>query len=163
MKNKVAAYAKHIELLALDVDGVLTDGSLYYGSSGEAIKKFHVHDGAGIKAVLESGIRVAVISSRETAIVTNRMNELGVLDVLQGITDKLNALNNLIEKIGIALNSVAYIGDDIADLSIMKNVGLAITVKDGQQQVKQNAHYCTAAKGGHGAVREVCNLLLMNR
>ena len=163
MKNKVAAYAKHIELLALDVDGVLTDGSLYYGSSGEAIKKFHVHDGAGIKAVLESGIRVAVISSRETAIVTNRMNELGVLNVLQGITDKLKALNNLIKNMGIKLNSVAYIGDDVADLSVMKNVGLAITVKDGQQKVKQNAHYCTAAKGGHGAVREVCNLLLMNR
>ena len=163
MKNKVEAYAKHIELLALDVDGVLTDGSLYYGPNGEAIKKFHVHDGAGIKAVLEAGIRVAVISARETSIVTNRMNELGVLDVLQGTTDKLNTLNNLIERIGIELNSVAYIGDDVADLSIMQNVGLAITVKDGQKIAKQNAHYCTAARGGRGAVREVCNLLLMNR
>ena len=91
------------------------------------------------------------------------MNELGVLDVLQGITDKLSALNDFIGKIGIELNAVAYMGDDIADLSIMQNVGLAITVKDGQEVVKKNAHYCTMAKGGHGAVREVCNLLLMSR
>ncbi len=163
MKNKIAVHAKHIELLALDVDGVLTDGSLYYGLDGETIKKFHVHDGAGIKAVLENGIKVVVISSRETQIVSNRMNELGVLDVLQGITDKLSTLNDFIEKIGIELNAVAYMGDDITDLSIMQNVGLAITVKDGQEIVKQNAHYCTMAKGGHGAVREVCNLLLMGR
>ena len=163
MNNKVEAHAKYIKLLALDVDGVLTDGSLYYGPNGETIKKFHVHDGAGIKAVLEVGIRVAVISSRETAIVTNRMNELGVLDVLQGITDKFNALSYLIKKIGIELNSVAYMGDDIADLQIMQNVGLAITVKNGQKKAKQNADYCTEAKGGHGAVREICNILLMNR
>ena len=125
MKNEL--WKKNIRLLALDVDGVLTDGSLYYGQNGELMKKFNVHDGAGIKAVCDAGIEVAIISSRETKIVTNRMNELGVKNILQGIEDKLSALNSLAKKMDIDLNAVAYVGDDIADLKVLEKVGLAIT------------------------------------
>ncbi|MBH97135.1 MAG: phenylphosphate carboxylase subunit delta [Rhodospirillaceae bacterium] len=161
MKNEL--WKKNIRLLALDVDGVLTDGSLYYGQNGELMKKFNVHDGAGIKAVCDAGIEVAIISSRETKIVTNRMNELGVKNILQGIEDKLSALNSLAKKMDIDLNAVAYVGDDIADLKVLEKVGLAITVKNGQNEAKQKAHYCTTANGGEGAVREICELLLMHR
>ena len=161
MKNEL--WKKNIRLLALDVDGVLTDGSLYYGQNGELMKKFNVHDGAGIKAVCDAGIEVAIISSRETKIVTNRMNELGVKNILQGIEDKLSALNSLAKKMDIDLNAVAYVGDDIADLKVLEKVGLAITVKNGQNEAKQIAHYCTTANGGEGAVREICELLLMHR
>mgnify|MGYP001331662625 FL=1 len=135
MKNEL--WKKNIRLLALDVDGVLTDGSLYYGQNGELMKKFNVHDGAGIKAVCDAGIEVAIISSRETKIVTNRMNELGVKNILQGIEDKLSALNSLAKKMDIDLNAVAYVGDDIADLKVLEKVGLAITVKNGQNEANK--------------------------
>ena len=155
--------AKNTELLILDVDGVLTDGSLYYGPDGEVIKRFHVHDGAGIKAVLEAGIKVAVISSRRTPAVDKRMHELGVSHVLQGVGDKLQALNELGERLGIELNAVACVGDDVSDVPMMRSVGLAVAVADARQQAKESAHYSTAARGGHGAVREVCDLLLVAR
>ena len=155
--------AKKVELLVLDVDGVLTDGSLYYGPDGEAIKRFHVHDGAGIKAVLQAGIKVAVISSRQASAVDNRMSELGVADVLQGSRDKLEALNGLVGRLGIELSAVACVGDDVADVPMMRSVGLAIAVVDAQQQARESAHYSTSAKGGYGAVREVCDLLLVAR
>ena len=155
--------AERIELLVLDVDGVLTDGSLYYGSDGEGLKRFHVHDGAGIKAVLEAGIKVAVISSRHARAVDARMKELGVSDVLQGTADKLEALAELAGRLGIELSSVACVGDDVADVPMMRSVGLAIAVMDAQQQATEAAHYSTSTRGGHGAVREVCELLLVAR
>ena len=163
MEQGTLERAKEIELLVLDVDGVLTDGGLYYGPDGEAFKRFHVHDGAGIKALLEAGIRVAVISSRQAPAVDHRMKELGVSEVLQGIADKLQALNGLVERLGLELGAVACVGDDVADVPMMRNVGLAVAVADARQQTKEAAHHSTSARGGHGAVREVCDLLLVAR
>lgn len=163
MRRETLESAKGIELLVLDVDGVLTDGGLYYGAEGEALKRFHVHDGAGIKAVLDAGIKVAVISSRKTPAVDIRMRELGVSDVLQGIDNKLEALNALAGRLGIELEAVACLGDDIADVPMMRSVGLAIAVVDARRQAKESAHHTTSERGGHGAVREVCELLLVAR
>ena len=155
--------ARGIRLLVLDVDGVLTDGSLYYGPAGEALKRFHVHDGAGIKAVMAAGIAVAVISARRSAAVSARMNELGVKTVIQGEENKLEALAGLVEKMDIGLDDVACIGDDTADVSMMRRAGLAIAVADAREPAAEVAHYQTSARGGHGAVREACDMLLLAR
>jgi 3-deoxy-D-manno-octulosonate 8-phosphate phosphatase (KDO 8-P phosphatase) len=163
VEQQTLTRVKEIKLLVLDVDGVLTDGGLYYGTDGEILKKFHVHDGAGIKALLKAGIQVAVISSRHTPAVDIRMDELGVSNVLQGAQNKLDSLNSLVEHLGIKLNAVACIGDDVADIPMMRCVGLAVAVANARQQVKKCAHYSTSAKGGHGAVREICDLLLVAR
>ena len=163
MDRQTLERAKNIELLVLDVDGVLTDGSLYYGPDGEVLKRFHVHDGAGIKALLEAGVRVAVISSRQAPAVGCRMEELGVSDVLEGTADKFQALKGLVERLGIELGAVACVGDDIADVPMMRCVGLAVAVVDARQETVEAAHYSTSARGGHGAVREVCDLLLVAR
>ena len=155
--------ASGIELLVLDVDGVLTDGGLYFGADGEALKRFHVHDGAGIKAVMKAGIQVAVISARETPTVTARMHELGVQEVFQGSNDKLETLTELMSRLEIESAKVACVGDDLADVSMMGVVGLAIAVQNARPQALDAAHYRTSAKGGDGAVREVCDLLLAAR
>ena len=155
--------ARAIELLVLDVDGVLTDGGLYYGAGGESLQRFHVHDGAGMKAVMAAGIRVAVISARRSPAVTTRMNELGVEDVLQGTADKAEAIAELSGRLGIELEAVACVGDDMADVPMMKRAGLAIAVADARDPAVETAHYRTAARGGHGAVREVCDMLLLAR
>jgi len=155
--------ARHVELLVLDVDGVLTDGSLFFGPEGEALKKFHVRDGAGIKAVLEAGIAVAVISSRSSRTVDTRMRELGVTEVLQGCSDKLEALGGILPRLRVDLGRVACMGDDVPDVPMMQRAGFSVAVSDAHEAAKSVAHYCTAARGGHGAVREVCDLLLMAR
>ena len=150
-------------MLVLDVDGVLTDGALYYGAGGESLQRFHVHDGAGIKAVMEAGIAVAVISSRTTPAVTARMRELGVENVIQGAVDKFEALTSLAGQLGIGLDEVACIGDDMADVPMMRPSGLAVAVADARRPAIEVAHHRTSAKGGHGAVREVCEMLLLTR
>ena len=155
--------ARKVRLLVIDVDGVLTDGGLYYGAGGESLQRFHVHDGAGIKAVMEAGIAVAVISARSTPAVTARMQELGVETVLQGAGDKLQALAGLAGEMGIELDAVACIGDDATDVAMMREVGLAIAVADARDPAVEAARYQTSAGGGHGAVREACDMLLMAR
>ena len=155
--------ARAIELLVLDVDGVLTDGGLYYGAGGESLQRFHVHDGAGIKAVMAAGITVAVISARRTRAVTTRMNELGVANVMQGTADKAEALTELAGQLGIKLDAVACVGDDLADVPMMNKAGLAIAVAGARGPAVEAAHYRTTARGGHGAVREVCDMLLLAR
>jgi 3-deoxy-D-manno-octulosonate 8-phosphate phosphatase (KDO 8-P phosphatase) len=161
--QSVLERARHVELLVLDVDGVLTDGSLFFGPEGEVLKKFHVRDGAGIKAVLKAGIAVAVISSRSSRTVDTRMRELGVTEVLQGCSDKLDALDGILPRLRVDLGRVACMGDDVADVPMMQRVGFPVAVNDAHEAVKSVAHFCTAAPGGHGAVREVCDLLLMAR
>ena len=155
--------ARRIRLLVLDVDGVLTDGGLYYGAGGESLQRFHVHDGAGIKAVMAAGIAVAVISARRTPAVTARMNELGVADVIQGEENKIEALRSLAGKMGIELDAVACIGDDTTDVPLMRQAGLAIAVADARGPAVEVSHYQTSAAGGHGAVREACDMLLLAR
>jgi 3-deoxy-D-manno-octulosonate 8-phosphate phosphatase (KDO 8-P phosphatase) len=152
--------ARDIRLLVLDVDGVLTDGRLYFSSRGEELKCFHVRDGAGIVRLIKAGLQVAVISGRSSRAVERRMSELGVTWVRQGIDDKLSALRELLDILGLGPQAVASVGDDVADLPIFDVARLAIAVADAHASVKSRAHFITQAMGGQGAVREVCDLIL---
>jgi 3-deoxy-D-manno-octulosonate 8-phosphate phosphatase (KDO 8-P phosphatase) len=152
--------ARDIRLLVLDVDGVLTDGRLYFSSRGEELKSFHVRDGAGIVHLVRAGIQVAVISGRSSRAVERRMSELGVTWVRQGIVDKLAALRELLDILGLGPQAVASMGDDVADLPIFDVARLAVAVADAHASVKSRAHFITQAMGGQGAVREVCDLIL---
>lgn len=152
--------ANDIRLLVLDVDGVLTDGRLYFTARGEEMKCFHVRDGAGIVRLLRAGVQVAVISGRSSRAVERRMSELGVTWVRQGIEDKQAALRELLDILGLTVQSVACMGDDLADLPLFEVARLAVTVADAHPSVKSRAHFITQASGGQGAVREVCDLIL---
>lgn len=152
--------ATDIRLLVLDVDGVLTDGRLYFTARGEEMKCFHVRDGAGIVHLLRAGIQVAVISGRSSKAVERRMSELGVTWVRQGINDKLIALRELLDILGLGPQAVGVVGDDVADLPLFEVARLAIAVADAHTSVKSRAHFITQAPGGQGAVREVCDLIL---
>ncbi|MCC7462011.1 MAG: HAD-IIIA family hydrolase [Gammaproteobacteria bacterium] len=152
-----------IELLVLDVDGVLTDGGLRYGPEGELGKTFHVRDGHGIKALQAAGVRVAVISGRESRAVARRCAELGVGELLQGVDDKAAAFEALAARLGIAPRACACIGDDTPDVALMARVGLAIAVADAHVDARRAADRRTRLPGGAGAVREVCDWLLAAR
>ena len=154
------ARAAAIRLLTLDVDGVLTDGRLYFSARGEEMKSFHVRDGAGIVQVLGAGIQVAVISGRDSEAVQRRMSELGVTWVRQGVKDKLQALREILDRLRLDPQCVACVGDDSPDLPLMRAAHLACAVADAHASVRQCAHYVTELPGGQGAVREVCDLLL---
>ena len=152
--------AARIKLMIFDVDGVLTDGSLHYGAEGEALKTFNVHDGLGIKLLQEAGVQTAIISARISAQVTRRAADLGISHLHQGGHDKLTPFNALLDKTGLTAEQVGFIGDDIVDLPILGRVGFAVAVPNGRAEVLARAHHVTAAHGGRGAVREVCELLL---
>ncbi|AAO90289.1 3-deoxy-manno-octulosonate-8-phosphatase KdsC [Coxiella burnetii] len=152
--------ARRIKLLILDVDGVLTDGRLIYSSRGEILKVFHVHDGLGIKQLLKAGIEVAIISSRKSKAVSRRAAELGIRHVFQGQPDKRIAFKKLLSQLKLDEKQVAYVGDDLPDLPIMQQVGLAIAVTNALPAVQQQAHWKTRKEGGQGAVREVCDFIL---
>ena len=152
--------AAEIRLLALDVDGVLTDGRLLLGDDGIERKAFHVRDGHGLKMLRHGAIEVAVISARESELVRVRMAELGVEHVYLGQAEKMPALDGLIGRLGIGREHVAYVGDDVLDLPLITRVGLAVAVADAHPLVRQHAHWCTERPGGSGAVREVCELIL---
>ena len=168
MKGRTHAARKptplgQIELLVLDVDGVLTDGRLYYSARGEALKTFHVHDGHGIKLLMQSGVAVAAVSGRRSAAVTARMRELKVRHVVQGCRDKLEALAGLTRRLGIDPLACACIVDDTPDLPLMAAVGFAAAVADAHPVVLSAAHWVSTAPGGRGAVRELCDALLRAR
>jgi 3-deoxy-D-manno-octulosonate 8-phosphate phosphatase (KDO 8-P phosphatase) len=148
-----------IRLLVLDVDGVLTDGRLYYGARGEVLKVFHVLDGHGIKAVLAAGIDVAVISGRSSAAVRRRCRDLGIRHLYQGVTEKLPVFERLCGRLRISPRASACVGDDTPDIPLMRAVGLAFAVPNAHPLVRRAAHRVTRARGGRGAVREVCDLL----
>lgn len=153
--------AARTRLLVLDVDGVLTDGRLYYDNHGNETKAFHVRDGYGIKAVMRHGCEVAVISGRRSLAVENRLRELGVRHAILGNEDKLPALRSLASQIGIDdLQTVACVGDDSPDLPILTAVGFAAAPADAHPEVAACVHWQTRAGGGRGAVREICDLLL---
>ncbi len=155
--------AADVQLVVLDVDGVLTDGRLWYGADGESLKSFNVRDGHGIKMLIAAGIGVAVISGRRSAAVTARMRELGVSDVAQGVGDKARALAELVKRNAIDARRVACLVDDTPDLGLMAAVGLAAAVADAHPDVLAAAGHVTRAGGGHGAVREFCDWLLAAR
>lgn len=158
MARKAKARAP-VRLLVLDVDGVLTDGRLYYGAQGQSLQAFHVRDGHGIKAVLAAGIVIAVISGRRTRGVALRCRELGIREVHQGVADKLRCLNALCRKYRIRLTDCAAIGDDSPDAPLLQAVALGFAVADAHDDAKAAARFLTELPGGRGAVREVCDLL----
>jgi 3-deoxy-D-manno-octulosonate 8-phosphate phosphatase (KDO 8-P phosphatase) len=155
--------AAEIALLVLDVDGVLTDGRLWYGPDGESHKAFDVRDGHGIRTLLAGGVGVAVISGRRSSAVTARMRELGVADVAQGVSDKARALAELLKRNAVEARRVACLVDDTPDLGLMAVVGLPAAVADAHPQVLAAAKHVTRAAGGRGAVREFCDFLLAAR
>lgn len=156
----VADRIARVTLLLLDVDGVLTDGSVVYTDAGEELKRFHVRDGAGIKLWLAAGHRAAIVSGRKSPAVERRAAELGVAPVLQGQGDKLAALAAVLAETGVPPDRVCAIGDDLPDLPVMAAVGLAVAVADACPEVRAAAHRVTMTLGGHGAVREAIEWLL---
>jgi 3-deoxy-D-manno-octulosonate 8-phosphate phosphatase (KDO 8-P phosphatase) len=163
LNARKAAPLRLIELLVLDVDGVLTDGRLYFGARGEALKVFDARDGHGIKLVLASGVQVAVISGRRSPAVAARMRELGVRRVIQGCADKVAALHALCADLAVAPLACACLVDDTPDLPLMSAVGLAAAVADAHPLVRSAAHWIAKAPGGRGAAREFCDALLRAR
>lgn len=161
--DAVLERARRIRLLVLDVDGVLTDGRLYLSDSGEEFKVFHVRDGSGLVAVRRAGIEVAIISGRNCAAVVRRAAELGIRHVRQGVVDKGAELDALLGEFGFAADETACVGDDTPDAPLLQRAGLAIGVADAHPALLAAAHWVTHAKGGRGAVREVCDLLLSAR
>jgi 3-deoxy-D-manno-octulosonate 8-phosphate phosphatase (KDO 8-P phosphatase) len=151
---------RQIRLLALDVDGVLTDGRVIYGSDGSELKAFNIKDGLGIKLLQRAGIDVALITGRQSDIVSRRAAELGIDEVIQGREDKLVALRELCQRRSLGLEQCAYMGDDLPDLAAIQAAGLGMTVADAVAVVRARAHWCSAAVGGAGAVREACEWLL---
>ena len=152
--------ASKIRMLILDVDGVLTDGKLYFDHAGHELKAFNTRDGMGIKALQKVGIEVAVITGRKSGAVTHRMAQLGIQHVYQGREDKLDAFLDLLQKTGLDAQQVCFAGDDWIDLPVLMRTGLAVSVADAEERVKQQAHWITRRNGGDGAVREICNLIL---
>jgi 3-deoxy-D-manno-octulosonate 8-phosphate phosphatase (KDO 8-P phosphatase) len=151
---------KGIKLLLLDVDGVLTDGGILYNDNGTEIKAFNVKDGLGIKLLMEAGIHLAIITGRRSNAVINRCKELGIDLIYDGVADKADALNRILERTGFSAEEVACVGDDLPDLALMRRAGLSIAVADAHVALRENADMITSAKGGHGAVRETCEAIL---
>ena len=149
-----------VRLVAFDVDGVFTDGRFYLSDEGVESKAFHTQDGYGIRQLLDAGIEVAVISGRHSGAVQKRMAELGVIHVVQGCSDKVLALDEIISTLGISTSECAYVGDDIPDLPLLRHVGIAIAVANAVQALHDQCNYSTSNAGGRGAVREVCELIL---
>lgn len=149
-----------IRLIAFDVDGVFTDGRFYLSDNGVESKAFHTQDGFGIRQVLDAGIVVVVISGRSSAAVAKRMSELGVQYVVQACPDKVAAFDEIVATLGISASECAYVGDDIPDLPLLQHVGCSIAVANAVSAVRTQCDYSTAATGGFGAVREVCELIL---
>ena len=152
--------AARIKLAIFDVDGVLTDGRLWYAEDGHELKSFHAHDGLGLKRLRENGIEVAIITARISHLVAKRMAELGVLHVYQGQHDKRACFDELLHALKLNADQCSYTGDDLPDLCVMSAVGLAIAVANAHPSVSAHAHWQTQREGGSGAVREVCDLLL---
>ncbi len=160
MDAALAERASKIRLLVLDVDGVLTDGKLYFDHAGNELKAFNTRDGLGIKALQRVGIEIAVITGRKSAAVTTRMEQLAVQYVYQGREDKLSAFLDLLKKTGMEEHEVCFAGDDWIDIPVLLRAGLAVTVADAEDEVKNRSHWITSRNGGDGAVREICNLIL---
>jgi len=163
LKARKATPLARIELLVLDVDGVLTDGRLYFSARGEALKVFHVRDGHGIKLLMGAGVAVAAFSGRRSAAVAARMRELRVPHVVQACSDKVAELHRLAGRLGVNPLNCACISDDTPDLPLMSAVGLAGAVADAHPVVLSAAHWISRANGGHGAVRELCDAVLRAR
>jgi 3-deoxy-D-manno-octulosonate 8-phosphate phosphatase (KDO 8-P phosphatase) len=155
--------AANIRLIALDVDGIMSDGQLYFSAGGDETKAFNILDGLGLKQLMNAGITVAVITGRRSPLTEKRMTDLGIPHLMQGREDKKVALLELIADKKLRPEQIAYMGDDLPDLPALNFAGLGITVPNGYWLVRQQADYCTQAAGGAGAVREACDLILWAR
>ena len=158
--STVIKAAQKIKLILLDVDGVLTDGRLYYGNNGEELKAFDIQDGLGIKLLQKGGIDVGIITGRTSKLLTRRTEELDIELLVQGREDKLTALNEILEDRAINLKEIAFVGDDLPDLAVIRRVGMGITPANGNHIVASQALWQTKKGGGQGAVREVAELIL---
>lgn len=150
-------------MVVMDVDGVLTDAGMYYSENGDELKKFNTRDGHGITLLHAAGIRTALVTRERTPIVTRRAAKLGITEVHQGALDKLPVVKGILEKHGLAPADACYIGDDVGDQEVMGYVGFAAAVADALLPIRRAAHYITRKKGGEGAVREVCDMILAER
>lgn len=160
MTPELLAKLKPIQLLILDVDGTLTDGLIYYGNHGEALKAFHVHDGLGMHLLKKAGIEIAIITAKQSDAVAHRMRDLGITHVYLGCTDKRPAYNELKSKLNLEDKNIAYVGDDFPDLCLMQQAGVSFTLKNAPARMHHYADYITQQKAGRGAVREICELIL---
>lgn len=152
--------AKRIKLVIFDVDGVLTDGSLFIGDDGQEYKAFNSKDGHGMKMLQRNGVDIAIITGRTSQVVKHRVADLGIQYVYQGQLDKTLAFNEILKQLQLQTEQVAYVGDDVVDLPVMCKVGLAIAVQDAHPLVKQHAHWHTPSCGGRGAARDVCEMIM---
>jgi 3-deoxy-D-manno-octulosonate 8-phosphate phosphatase (KDO 8-P phosphatase) len=152
--------AQKIRLVIFDVDGVLTDGSLYLGDDGQEYKAFNSRDGHGMKMLQQSGVEIGIITGRTSNVVATRMAGLGIKHLYQGQEEKLPAFEDLLKKLSLSAEQVAYVGDDVIDLPILIRAGLAIAVQDAHQLVKQHSHWTTPNPGGRAAARDVCELIM---
>lgn len=157
---EVITLAAQVRLMIFDVDGVLTDGGLYYGTDSEPVKRFNALDGHGIKLIQQFGIATAIITARQSPIVLRRAKDLGISHVFQGVHDKRQAFEQLLQQTGIAAKACGYLGDDVIDLPILCRAGFPAAVANAHPAVKSRVAYVTQASGGNGAARELCDLLL---
>ena len=156
----ITARLARIRLLLLDVDGVLTDGRLYYGADGEILKAFNVRDGLGLRLAMAAGLAVGIVTGRRGPALAARCRDLGIAMIFDGVRDKAAVLSPIAARTGLAPDAMAFVGDDLPDLALMRRVGLAVAVADADAAVRAAAHLVTDAPGGRGAVREVCRRLL---
>jgi 3-deoxy-D-manno-octulosonate 8-phosphate phosphatase (KDO 8-P phosphatase) len=163
ISKQVRARAAKVKLLILDVDGVLTDGRIIMDHKGREIKAFDVRDGHGIKLLREAGIEVAILTGRNSPVVQKRADDLGILWVRQAVNDKVAAYQEIAHKVGIGYKETCFVGDDLVDIPLLKQVEVPIVVADGAPEAKRLALYVTQSPGGRGAVREVCDLLLQSQ
>ena len=152
-----------IRLLVMDVDGVMTDGKIIYTSDGQELKSFNIKDGIGIKRAQASGIETAIITGRTSPMVERRARELGIAHLVQGREDKLAALSDLVDQMNLSLDQVAYIGDDLPDLTAIESVRLGACPADAATEVKSKANWVSTRGGGDGCVRELCDLLVSHK
>ena len=153
-------HAQSIRLMIFDVDGVMTDGGLYYTESGEELKAFNSLDGHGLKMLRQSGVVLAIITGRTSRLVEHRAKNLGIDHLIQGAHDKLASFQQLLHDTGFTEQECGYMGDDVIDLPVMRRVAFAVAVPDSPNLVRQHAHYVTGARGGQGAVREACEIIM---
>ncbi len=158
--NTAYKSALPVKLVIFDIDGVMTDGSLFFDDEGREYKAFNSLDGHGLKMLKQTGIELAIITGRESQVVVHRAKNLGITHIYQGVNQKLMAYRHLLAKLGLQPDQTAYMGDDVVDLPVMTRCGLAISVPSAPEEVQQYAHVVTRREGGHGAVREACEFIM---
>jgi len=155
--------ARQVRIAIFDVDGVLSDGGLHYAETGDAMKTFDVRDGMGMKLLQDSGVELAIITSRRAGSVRERATDLGIQHVQQGVANKFSAFEALLAELDLTAEQSAFLGDDLVDLPVLKRCGFAVTVADAPAVLKRHADYVTRASGGRGAAREFCEVILHNQ